>query len=176
MRRIRYQVACSLDGFIAGPKDESDWIVADPDIRFDELFAQYDTLLMGRRTWEGMKGMGGGGMGGGHRVVVASRTLSPGSQPGVTVVGDDLVPFLEALRQEPGKDIWVFGGGRLARSLLDLGLLDTVEPAVVPVVLGGGIPMLPTATTRSRLKLQGHRVYPRSGIVLLEYSVERKRA
>ncbi|HSJ13011.1 MAG TPA: dihydrofolate reductase family protein [Longimicrobiales bacterium] len=171
MRRIRYQVACSLDGYIAGPKDEIDWIVMDPEIDFGAIMAQFDTLLMGRRTYETLPG-GAGGFGR-MRILVFSRTLRPEEHPGVTIVSDDIVPTLERLRAEPGRDIWLFGGGALFRTLYALDQVDTIEPAVVPVVLGGGLPMLPTPADRKRLQLTNHRVYASSGIVLLEYAVER---
>jgi dihydrofolate reductase len=61
MRRIRYAVAMSLDGYIAGPEGEADWIVMDPEIDFGAVMAELDTYLMGRRTFEGMQGAGGGG-------------------------------------------------------------------------------------------------------------------
>jgi dihydrofolate reductase len=171
MRRVRYQVACSLDGYIAGPNGEIDWIVMDPDIDFGALLAQYDTLLMGRRTYETLPG-GAGGFAG-MRVIVFSRTLRPGDHPGVTIVADDVAGTLERLRAEPGKDLWLFGGGGLFQSLLALDQVDTIEPAVIPVVLGAGVPMLPAPGPRQSLRLTNHTVYPRTGIVLLEYAVER---
>jgi len=69
--------------------------------------------------------------------------------------------------------IWLFGGGGLFRTLLEAGLVDTVEPAVVPVLLGDGIPMLPSPALRTKLLLSGHRLYQKSGIVLLEYTISR---
>ena len=171
MRRVRYQVACSLDGYIAGPNGEIDWIVMDPDIDFESMLAQYDTLLMGRHTYETLPG-GAGGFGG-MRIVVFSRTLRTGDHPGVTIVADDVAGTLERLRAEPGKDLWLFGGGGLCQSLLALDQVDTIEPAVIPVVLGAGVPMLPAPGPRQPLRLTNHTVYPRTGIVLLEYAVER---
>ena len=167
MRKIRYQVACSLDGYIAGPNDEYDWIVMDPDIDFDALFDQFDTLLMGRRTFE----VAGAAAPAGMRIVVFSRSLRPEDHPGVTIVSDRVEEVLEGLRSEPGKDIWLFGGGELFRSLLELGYVDTVEPAVIPVVLGGGRPMFPAPAVRRRLALVEEHVYEKSGIVLLKYDV-----
>ena len=168
MRRIRYQVACSLDGYIAGPDDEHDWIVTDPDIDFKEIFAQFDTFLMGRRTFEKARGMLSGGM----NTLVFSRTLRPEDYPGVTIVSEEgIAETLDELRAKSGKDIWLFGGGELFRSLLELGYVDTVEPAIVPVVLGGGRPMLPSPAVRSRLALREHRIYPTSGIARLSYDV-----
>lgn len=171
MRRIRYQVAVSLDGYIAGPNGEFDWIPADPDVDFAATFAQYDTLLMGRRTFEITVRAGRAAMPG-MKTVVCSRTLDPAHHPDVTIVGDGLVQAVTELKRSPGKDIWLFGGGQLFRTLLEAGLVDTVEPAVVPVLLGGGIPFLPETSARARLALTGQRVYEKSGIVALEYAVQ----
>ena len=103
MRQMRYSVAISLDGFIAGPRGEFAWIVHDPDIDFRALFGRYDTVLMGRRSFEVTRGTGPAMPG--MRTVVASRTLPPEDYPGVTVVGDGLVEEVIWLRAEPGKDI-----------------------------------------------------------------------
>jgi dihydrofolate reductase len=173
-RRIRYHVACSLDGYIADEAGGADWIVHEPGIDFKELFAQFDTFLMGRRTYEPMMKTTGMGMSG-KEVVVVSRTLRPENHPGVTIVSDDLEEGVRELRARPGKDIWLFGGGELFRSLLELGLVDTVEPAIIPVVLGAGRPLLPGPAIQRRLTLTGHRVYP-SGIVWLEYQVQAPKA
>jgi dihydrofolate reductase len=76
-----------------------------------------------------------------------------------------------ALRAEPGKDIWLFGGGSLFRSLLNAGLVDTVEVAIIPVLLGGGIPLLAPPARQAKLNLTGHKVY-QTGIASLEYAVQ----
>ncbi|HUG42408.1 MAG TPA: dihydrofolate reductase family protein [Longimicrobiales bacterium] len=167
-RRIRYQVACSLDGYIAGPHGEYDWIVMDPEIDFEALAAEFDTLLMGRRTFEVLQG-GFPAM----KVFVFSRSLRQEDHPDVTIVSDRVRETLDALRDEPGRDIWLFGGGELFRSLLELGCVDTVEPAVIPVLLGGGRPLLPAPAVRRSLALTGRRVYEATGIVLLQYEVEK---
>jgi len=171
MRRVRYQVAASLDGFIAGPNGEFDWIVSDPDIDFAALFAQFDTVLMGRKTFMATAGQGGGGAMPGMDVHVFSRTLEARKHRKVTIVNGDPAETVRALKARPGKDIWLFGGGELFRSLLEAGLVDTVEPAVVPVLLGEGVPLLPSPGLRTRLTLTSHRLYPTSGIVLLQYDV-----
>jgi dihydrofolate reductase len=170
-RKVRYQVAASLDGFITDTKGGADWIVMDRDIDFDAHFAQFDTFLMGRRTYEGMPQ---GSLGG--KVLVFSRTLRQEDHPHVTIVNDHAKQIVEDLKHEPGKDIWLFGGGELFRSLLELGVVDSVELAVIPVLLGGGTPMLPTPAPEQKLSLSRHYVYPKSGIVMLEYAVEKKRA
>lgn len=173
MRRLRYQVATSVDGFIADPSGGFDWIVADPDIDFGSLFAQFDTAVMGRKTFLALLQQGGGITMPGLDVVVFSRTLRPADYPGVTIVQSDPAESVRSLKATPGKDIWLYGGGELFRTLLAAGLVDTVEPAVVPVLLGDGIPMLPSPAPRATLSLSNHRLYPKSGIVLLEYTVSR---
>jgi dihydrofolate reductase len=168
VRRIRYQVAMSLDGYIAGPQGEFDWIVRDPEIDFGALFAQFDTLLVGRGTFEFMVEHGQATVPG-MKIIVFSRTLQQCDFPDVTIVAGKEKETVAELREKPGKDIWLFGGGLLFRSFLELGLVDTVEVAVIPVLLGGGIPLLPAPAKKAKLKLTGHKVYG-SGIVLLEYS------
>jgi dihydrofolate reductase len=172
VRRVRYAVATSLDGYIAGPKGEADWIITDPDIDFRALFDQFDTVLIGRRTFEGMaRGKKKAGAMPGMRTFVFSGTLGQRDYPKVTIVAENAGETLAGLRAESGKDIWLFGGGLLFRSLLDAGLVDAVEVAVVPVLLGGGIALLPPPAKQAKLKLTGHRVY-KTGIVSLEYAVK----
>ena len=172
MRRVRYAVAMSLDGYIAGPNGEADWIVMDPEVDFDGFWKEFDTLLMGRRTFTAMTAMGGGAGGTpGMKIVVASRTLDPRDHQGVSIVSDNLEQAVTALKKEPGKDIWLWGGGDLFRSLLEVNLVDTVEVGVVPVVLGQGIPLLPTPARQTRLTLTSHQVYKKTGTVSLVYDV-----
>jgi dihydrofolate reductase len=173
VRRLRYQVATSLDGYIAGPNGELDWIVSDPDIDFAALYAQFDTAIMGRKTFLATLQQGGSAEMPGLDVVVFSRTLRPADYPAISIVDREPAESVRSLKATPGKDIWLFGGGELFRTLLEAGLVDTVEVAVVPVLLGGGIPMLPPPGPRTKLSLSGHRLYPKSGIVLLEYTVSR---
>lgn len=169
-RRLRYQVAMSVDGFIAGPGNEADWIVMDPSIDFAALFAEFDTLVMGRRTHEVMMGRPGQGAMPGVEVFVFSRTLPASSRQGVHIVNDDPRDVVAALKARPGRDIWLFGGGTLCRSLLDAGLVDTVEVAVIPVLLGSGVPLVSSGGA-TRLVLADQRTLPGSGIVALSYSV-----
>ena len=173
-RRVRYGVAMSLDGYIAGPNGEYDWITQDPDVDFAEIFSGFDTLLIGRKTFEAMLKMGGGGGGSwpGVKSFVISRTMKQADHPDVTIA-TDAGAIVKNLKAEPGKDIWLFGGGELFRSLLASGLVDGVDTAIVPVLLGGGISLVPAPAQQTRLALTKHRVYAKSGIVRLEYDVVR---
>lgn len=173
MRKIVYAVAMSLDGYVAGPNGEADWIVMDPEIDFQGMMSRFDTVLMGRRTFEAAQARGGGALPGINSVVV-SRTLNPADHPGLTVLSEELGAEISRLRAQSGKEILLFGGGALFRSLLELNLVDLIEVAIVPVLLGGGIPFLPPCPNRTTLKLIRNRTYKLTGTVILEYSVERE--
>lgn len=158
----------SLDGYIARPNGETDWIVMDPDIDFESLMGSFDTVLLGRKTYEATRQHGGSGMPG-MQAYVFSRTLRQQDCPGV-IVSKDPKETVTALKEAAGKDIWLFGGGELFRSLLELGLVDSVELAVIPVLLGEGIPLLSRGDKQAELKLVNHCIYPETGIVSLEYA------
>jgi len=170
MRRIRYSVAMSLDGYIAGPNGEYDWIEVDPSSGadyFKKLYAQFDTVLMGRKSYE----QAGGGVSP-FKTYVLSRTLPPGKRGKVTVLGGDALARVAALREEPGKDIWLWGGGELFGSLAGAGLVDSVEVGVIPVLLGAGRKVMAGCERRiklvprpTNLELPGH--------TLLTYDVEK---
>lgn len=172
-RRVRYSVAMSLDGFIAGPNGEADWIIMDPAFDFGGLFKQFDTFLLGRRTFEVTQQGGGGDMTAGTQTIVFSRTLRQRDYPKV-VVTSKVAETISLLKEKPGKDIWLFGGGELFRSMLDAGLVDTIEVAVVPILLSRGVPLLPAGMRSPVLQLTENKALP-SGIVLLSYAVTNNR-
>ena len=173
MRLVRYGGAMSLDGYIAGPNGEYDWIVMDPDMDFSKMMAEFDTFLIGRKTFEAMARMGGEAPPApGIQNIVFSRTLKAADYPDI-VLETDAERVVTELRAKPGKDIALFGGGELFRSLLAAGLVDRIEMAVIPVLLGGGIPLLPSPADRAKLKLRNQRVYEKTGAVSLEYDILR---
>lgn len=170
MRRVRYNVASSLDGYIAGPRGEFDWIPMDPAVDFAALFAKVDTVLVGRRTYESVLRGGAAPWAPSMRVYLFSRTMPAGTHRGVTLVSDDAAGTVAALRGESGDgEIWLFGGGELFRTLAVAGQVDAVEVTVAPVLLGAGVPLFPSAEKRIPLALTGTRTYP-SGLVTLSYA------
>jgi len=170
LRRVRLSVAMSLDGFIAGPNGEYDWIPEDPEMDMPALFKDFDTVLMGRKSYEMAKRDGHLGMFG-LPTIVFSSSLRQEDHAGVTIARDPAETVRE-LRSQPGKDLWLFGGGELFRSFLDLNLVDEMDVAVIPILLGAGLPLLPGPTTRAKLRLLTHRLYRTSGIAFCTYAVE----
>jgi len=157
----------SLDGFIAGPKGEFDWSQPDPDFDFGALLKEFDTIVAGRRTFEPMVAAGRTSMPG-MQTIVVSKTLRPEDHPDVVIVHG--IDALKHLKASPGKDIWLFGGGQLFRSLAEAGMVDTVEVSIQPVLLGSGIPLAPNLSTWMNLALTNHTIRS-SGAVSLEYAI-----
>jgi dihydrofolate reductase len=169
-RRLRYQVAVSLDGYIARKDGSYDWIVMDPAIDFERMYGEFDAAVMGRRTYDVVHGHEHEEMMGGMHCVVFSRTMPAQDRPRLRVTSDDPVAVVRQLKEQPGKDIWLYGGGELFGTLLKAGVVDTVEVAVIPVLLGDGVPLLPPGG-ETTLVLTDSKVLPESGILCLAYSV-----
>lgn len=171
MRNIRYLVATSLDGYIAGPNGEADWIGIDSEVDFGAIWAQFDTLLMGRLTYEaGRKRLGEKAFAG-KKTFVFSRTMRQSDHQPVTIISNLNVGWVETLKSQSAKDVWLMGGGELFRSFLDCGCVDTVEVTVIPVMLGSGVPLLPAPYKPAKLRLISNKIY-RSGSVSLGYEVQ----
>ncbi len=168
-RRLRYQVAVSLDGFIARSNGDYDWIVMDPGIDFAALYQEFDVAVMGRKTHDVMRAMGDSGLPA-IDTIVFSRKTAPTTSPGLRITNEDPAAVVADLKAEPGQDIWLYGGGELFRTLLLAGMVDTVEVAVIPVLLGDGIPLLPPGASTT-LTLSDVKTLPESGIVMLAYAV-----
>ena len=140
MRKVIYGGACSLDGFMAGPSGEIDWLHFSKDVQkiMASSWASADTILFGRKTWEGAAEQGGGGAMKGVTGYLFSRTLtSVPDGSGVELVREEAGAFVRDLKSRPGKDIIVMSGGNLASALIDAGVVDEVGFNVHPVLLGG---------------------------------------
>jgi dihydrofolate reductase len=171
MRKVRYSVAATLDGFIADPDGGYDWIIMDESIDFAAIFTEFDTFVMGRKTWDASAQTEFVQMFGGREVIVFSNTMKTPPLPGVTIVSTSPAETVRALKQKPGKDIWLFGGGSLFRTLVDARLVDTVEVAIMPVLLSQGVPLLAPGARITGMKLDKCETLPKSGIVMLSYTI-----
>jgi dihydrofolate reductase len=169
MRRVRYGVGMSLDGFIADVDDGTSWMTGDPGYDSKPFLDSVDTVLVGRRSYEVMLRHGVRAYPG-LRTYVFSRTLKASEYPEVTVLAENGAATVGALRAGSGKDVWLSGGGELFRSLLAADLVDTVELGVCPILLGQGRPFLPSPTATRKLKLTYERAFP-SGLLVLHYDV-----
>lgn len=170
MRKVQYGVAVSLDGYIAGPNGEADWIKFDPEIDFSAIWEQFDTLLMGRKTYEAaVKRLGKAALSG-KAVFVLSKHLEPHGNPGVTIVSEPTRSWIQSLKSQEGKDIWLMGGGTVFRHLLDLGEVDSISVTIIPVLLANGTPLMPPPYELTSLTLSTHRVYT-SGIISGTYKI-----
>ena len=191
-RKLKYHVATSLDGFIAREDDTVDFFSSDlPPILdyFDTLSTAYDTVLMGRVTYEPALKMGITDPYPSLETYVFSRTMKESPNPRVHLVREDPVGFVRELKQRPGasndmshvvraanfsvpRDIYLCGGGTLARTLFDAGLIDEVLIKLNPVLLGSGKGVAPRLPSKVELELLSTKTY-QSGLVLLHYAVKR---
>ena len=176
MRKVTFGVANSLDNFIARKDHGVDWLYWSDDVTaiMEAFWKNIDTVLMGRKTYEVSLRMGGGGGGSypGVKTYIFSRTLKPTADQGVEIVSEDAVAFVRRLKDQPGKDICCMGGGELAKSLFEAGLIDEIGLNVHPVLLGSGIPLFLEMTRQVDLELLESRPL-KGGCVLLMYKVKK---
>ena len=171
MRKIILQVAVSLDGFIEGPNGEIDWCFTDQDYGLKDFFKQIDTTFMGRKTYELILQMGDEATAGfpKFKQYIFSTTLNEVKDS--TVVKGNIQSEVQKIKNERGKDIWLFGGGELTSSLMNLKLVDEIWLAVHPVILTGGKSTFPNLKEMVNLKLLDTKTYS-TGLVFLKYSIE----
>lgn len=174
MRTLKYHVATSLDGFIARPDGSYDAFPQQGDHILDyfDSFASYDTVVMGRGTYEPALKAGITNPYPTLRTYVVSRTLASSPDPAVTVIADDPVAAVRELKAQPGRAIYLCGGGVLAAQLYNAGLVDEIIVKLNPLLLGDGIRLFGDAIPVTQLALRDARVYP-NGVVVLAYRVPR---
>ena len=174
-RKVIYGGACSLDGYIIGKNNEIDWLHMSKDVEdiMRKSWASTDTILVGRKTWEFSKAMGGGGEMPGVNVksYVFSRTLKSIAEKDTELVTSDAGDFVRKLKAQPGKDILVMSGGNFATSLLKEGLIDEIGLNIHPLLLGGGVPAFLDPGMRVNLELTECRELD-GGCVMVMYRVK----
>ncbi len=174
MRKVIFGGANSLDNYLARPDHAVDWLLWGDEAAavMADYWATIDTVLMGRKTYEVAlrSGQGGGGYPG-VNTYVFSRTLAGDPGKGVTVVREDAAEFVRNLKAQDGKDICLMGGGELARSLFEAGLIDEIGFNIHPVLLGSGIPLFHPMTRQIDLELKECRPF-QNGCVYVTYRVK----
>jgi dihydrofolate reductase len=170
MRKIVLGLGISLDGYIARPDGAVDFLFMPKDYSMADFFASIDTAIMGRKTYDVSKAMGGGGGDFGAKIksYVFSRTLPPGEREGMTFVNLSPSALVEQIRQHKGKDIWLMGGGELGRDFLKADLVDELYLGVVPVLLGEGIPLFPSGFPQRNFELIENKTFSK-GLIALKY-------
>jgi dihydrofolate reductase len=176
--RTRVYIACSLDGFIAGPDDDLSWLPgadgagapaaeSDPGaVAFDDFMAGVGALLMGRRTFDVLQGFGGDWPYGARPVLVATHRALDGVRPEVRAVTGNIAEIVSAAREAAGgRDVYI-DGGDLIRQALDAKLIEHLIVTLVPVVLGHGHPLFAGVAQRHALELEGSYRYAGSMVQL----------
>ena len=173
MRKTVFGGGNSVDNFIARPDHGVDWLMWGDEVAAisAEFWTTIDTVIMGRKTYEVVVRSGQPDGYPGMKTYVFSRTLQPTSGGNVTIVSEDAAAFVRQLKQQEGKDICVMGGGELARSLFEAGLIDEIGLNIHPVLLGKGIPLFHQMTRQIDLELTECRRF-KNGCVYVRYRVK----
>src|ERR1051326_8615545 len=173
MRIVTFGGANSLDNYIARKDDAVDWLLWSDEAAqvMADFWKTIDTVLMGRKTYEVAARQGHGGSYPGVQSYVFSRTLPAGVRDGITFVSTDVVEFVQKLKQQPGKDICLMGGGELARPLFEADLIDELGFNIHPVLLGSGIPLFYPMNRQLNLELKDCKTF-KNGCVVVSYRVK----
>lgn len=146
MRKVVLGLGVSFDQYIARKDGAVDWLSMDWDYNWTKFFKTIDAVLIGRKSWEQALEMGEGKKKNpyeGMETFVFSKTLKTSGVAGVEIVSGDLKEFVGKLKAAEGKNIWLAGGGELAKSFLNADLVDEISLGATPVLLGTGRPLFP---------------------------------
>lgn len=168
MRKVVLGLGTSLDGYLARLNGDVDFLFMPKDYSMGPFFATIDTAVMGRKTYDVARKMGGGSYGSSMKAYVFSRTLPPGESSGYVFTQESPTSFMAQIRKQSGKNIWLMGGGELARAFLQADLVDELYLGIVPVLLGGGIPLFPAGFPQCNFALIENKTYSK-GLIALKY-------
>lgn len=178
MRKIILNLAVSLDGFIEGPNGEYDWCIMEPEMEFDKFLESVGTVFFGRKSYELFGGQDPETFSSEEERALFRRiaqkehvvfsNTNPATGEHAQLVSGDIVPQVQALKNRPGKDIWLFGGASLVTAFVNANLVDEYQLAVHPVILGAGKPLFSNIAQRMQLQLLKCAAYP-SGVAGLFY-------
>ncbi|HVF87818.1 MAG TPA: dihydrofolate reductase family protein [Pyrinomonadaceae bacterium] len=175
MRKVIFGGANSLDNLIARKDDAVDWLMWGEEAAavMKDFWTKIDTVLMGRKTYEvGLKlSKGKSNSYPGVRTYVFSRTLKDSQDKSVDIISESAVEFVRDLKQQEGKDICLMGGGLLAKSFFEAGLIDEIGFNIHPVLLGSGIPLFHEMKRQIDLELLDCQTF-KNGCVLVSYRVK----
>jgi dihydrofolate reductase len=172
MRKIIMGLAVSLDSYIEGPNGEYDWCMTDQDYGLSAFFEHVDACFYGRKSYDQVVASGGAPPGfPKFKEYVFSTTMTK-APPGTILVGRNVESEVRRIKDEPGKDIWLFGGASLIASLMELGVVDQLWLSVHPILLGAGKPLFQNIRGRVPLELIDSKVYS-TGLVSLTYEIKK---
>lgn len=175
MRNVILGVGISLDGYIARPNGAVDFLFMPKDYSMAPFLATIDTAIMGRKTLDAALVMGGGAFSGSSMATyVFSRSKPAGERDGVVFINESPASFIRQLRKRPGKDVWLMGGGELARAFLKADLVDGLYLGIVPVLLGEGIPLFSGGFPQRDFALVENKTYSK-GLIALTYKRARRK-
>ncbi|ULT22780.1 MULTISPECIES: dihydrofolate reductase family protein [Sphingobacterium] len=182
MRKIILDLAMTLDGFIEGSNGEIDWCIMDDDMDFDGFLAGIDTIFYGRvsyDTWGNFQPDSSANETETNlwKNVHAKKKYvfshQPRQDPGAIFISEDIQQRVSAIKQQEGKDIWLYGGASLIKTFIQSNLVDIYRISVHPIVLGKGKPLFEDLSERLYLKLVESRAF-KSGVVQLIYNADTK--
>jgi dihydrofolate reductase len=168
MRKIVLSVGASIDGYIARKNGAVDFLFMPKDYSMAEFFASVDTAVMGRKTFEAGLKMGGGSFNSPLKTYVFSKSKPAGERQGVIYTRKTPGRLTAELRKQAGKNIWLMGGGELARAFLKADLVDELHIGVAPILLGSGIPLFPGGFPQRTFELVENKTYSR-GLITVRY-------